>query len=596
MSHASYWLVLLVTIPLWIAISARPLAALPPPAPPRQTAPVPAATNKKADALEHFNKGSTAYRDGKWDIALAEFQEARQLYPGARGSLEASAQCFEKLERYPEALEAYETELREFDQTMPSSAKQDVLTRVAALEKLVGAIDIRETEIGATISVDGQTIGAYPLRAPLRVKTGSHRVRVYKEAFEPFEQLVEVAGGGKKVLTAPLKVLGLSGRLRVAENRGAKLTVVVDGDAVGETPWDGPLAVGEHTVTLRGEGLIGSQPASVTVKLGQRTQLVLEAEELTAQLRVEPSPSFASVAIDGATVGKGVWVGRVRAGAHLIEVTTPGFFTNRTKAVIERGGQHVLAVALLRDPNSPFWPKPPRKPRIVVDLETALTILPSFGGGVAGGCTNPCSAGPGLGGEGIIHGGYELASGLGFGVTAGLLTVTENVTRRETKLIFNKEGLDPDSGLADDRLRLHGVLLGGWGGWSFSERPSFHVRIGGGAFLGSLEDARSFKGTASDHTSFRVGVVTETHSARLIYVDSELRMGLPLSSNVEVGVGIAIRALARVSELQWGRSPTQNTPHLVFAGNDRSGTFLHEDLMENVIFLFTPGIGARYDF
>lgn len=106
-------------------------------------------------------------------------------------------------------------------------------------------------------------------------------MRVYKEGFEPFEARADVAGGKVARIEARLRALKREeiGRLQVVEPSGKVVEVLVDGVVVGKTPrWEGPIAVGVHTVALRGEGEIGTQPASVRVKLGQVTALSLAAE------------------------------------------------------------------------------------------------------------------------------------------------------------------------------------------------------------------------------------------------------------------------------------------------------------------------------
>src|SRR5262249_57695196 len=95
---------------------------------------------------------------------------------------------------------------------------------------------------------------------------GTHLVRIFKEGFEPFETRVDVAGGQTAKVTAKLRVLKDSGRLKVTERGGRAIDVVVDNVVVGKTPWEGLLGVGNHTVVLRGEGKLGTQPVAAAAK------------------------------------------------------------------------------------------------------------------------------------------------------------------------------------------------------------------------------------------------------------------------------------------------------------------------------------------
>src|SRR5262249_14477021 len=119
-----------------------------------------------------------------------------------------------------------------------------------------------------------------------------------------------------------------------------------DNVVVGRTPWEGPVAPGEHMIVLRGSGLLGTQPVSAPVKPYELTTLTLAAEELDAGLRVEPVPGGARVAIDGVTLGRGIWDGRLRAGSHRVEVLAEGF-TPWSRAIELRHGDHEIVVAEL---------------------------------------------------------------------------------------------------------------------------------------------------------------------------------------------------------------------------------------------------------
>src|SRR5262249_3422106 len=160
---------------------------------------------------------------------------------------------------------------------------------------LVATVEIVANENQASVVVDARPRGTTPLSAPLRVAEGSHILRVYKEGFAAFETRFEVAGGQKVSIAAHLGALTRGGRLRVAERSARAAGVIVDGVVVGTAPWEGTLAVGGHTVLLRGEGNLGTQPASAPVRLNQSATLTLALEPLEAELRVEPRPVSANV-------------------------------------------------------------------------------------------------------------------------------------------------------------------------------------------------------------------------------------------------------------------------------------------------------------
>lgn len=395
--------------------------ALAQPAPPAVESPA----DKKSEAEARYYKGKKLSEEGAWSGALAEFQAARKLTPSDSATLGAAV-CLQRLHRFDEALDLFEVALRDFAETMEPRTKASVQSKIVELRALVGTIDIEQSEPGAPVTIDGQNRGDFPLLAPLRVATGSHAVRVYKEGFEPFETRVEVAGGQTVRIAARLVRLTQVGTLQITEARGRALTVIVDGIDVGKTsaaPLALPLAPGKHVVLLRGEDNLGTTPTSVIVRVNEIAPLRLEVEVLDASPRVTPVPADALVSIDAVALGRGPWEGRVRAGKHTIEIAADAFLPETRAIVVAHDGREIVSVQLQRDPGSPFWRKPPPPPHFVVELDTGVLIVPSFEGDVASTCGTGCSAGVGIGSYNVLRGGYQRSSGLGFGVSLGALSV-----------------------------------------------------------------------------------------------------------------------------------------------------------------------------
>jgi hypothetical protein len=565
-------------------------------APPEEAPPSPDAA--RDEAVAHFMKGLSLFDSGVYAAALAEFLEARRIYPLRNASLQAGF-CLEKLGRFDEALDQFEAVLRDFGETMPADVKVIAQRKVVEMRGLVGTLEIEGAEPGSALVIDGRDRGEFPALAPLRVAAGSHLVRVFKEGFEPFETRVEVAGGQLARVRVILRALTSSGRLRVEEQGGRSLAVVIDGSEVGKAPWEGRLAVGEHVVLLRGEGDLGTQPVSVAVELNKPTLLTLVAEELASRLRIEPVPVNASVAIDAVVVGRGVWEGKLRAGEHAIEVAAPGFVPELVRVALKRGEREVVRAALRRDETSPFWREPPRPPRFVVESSVSVALAPTLGGDVAGTCVQDCERALGAGGVSVLHGGYELGFGLGFGVSIGHLAVVQSMTGRRTSVNPVDLGTPPvfpagtGVGTADDRLALRGVLAGGWLGYSLAERIALlHFRLGAGALIGDILNERTGRFLGSSGARYDLGPVAERHDARFLYLTPEVRWGLRLSRRVEVNIGVAVPVLIALTTPRWDAEQV----HYVRAGEDGFATFAADALVSPVVLMIAPGLGARYDF
>lgn len=535
------------------------------------------------EAASRYRKGRELYERKAWDQALAEFIASRKLHATWKAT-SGAALSLKQLGRYDEALELFEALLREFGGEISPEAKGEVQRQVVELRGLVATIEVEGAEPGAAVNVDGQARGEYPLLAPLRVPSGSHRVRVTKEGFEPFEKRIDVAGGRTERVTTRLRPLLRSGGLRVAEQGGRALDVVVDGGVVGKTPWEGLLAPGEHVIALRGEGDLGTPPVPVSVVVDRTTPLTLAAEELQSVLRVVPVPANASVGIDGVTVGRGLWEGRLRRGSHTVEVTATGFLGNAQKVSLAPGEQRAVEVLLQRDPNSPMWRKPSR---FFLEAGGALLLSPTFGGDVAS-CSAPCEKGLGLGGKATVRGGYALGSGLAFGVAVGFVGLAQSVTGRQATLLPVGRSARPAT--VTDALGLGGVIVEGWTGVSLGERVPVHVKLGAGVIFGAESDRRSGTFVATDGKQYDLRPVRVAPTATFFWVSPEVRVGLWLGRNVELLLGVDVSVLAALSRPQW------DARREIDAATDGIGTFGAETLSGTVMVAIGPAAGVRYSF
>jgi hypothetical protein len=554
---------------------------------PVSPAPAPALT-----AVEHYRKGIALTKEGAWAPALAEFLEVRRLEPQKWSALAGAATCLHALGRYDEALDLIETLLRGFP-ALPAEAKTAAQGELIALRGLVGTIEVDGAEPGAAVLVDRESRGEYPLTAPLRVAAGQHILRVHKEGFEPFEARLDVAGGATARAAVRLRQLRETGTIEIFEARGRALEVIVDGDRAGTT---GPkalslrLAPGKHVVFLRGEGNLGTAPASVEIRVDEIAPLRVEAQVLDAALRVVPVPFDALISVDSVLLGRGRWEGRVRSGTHTVEVAATGFLPEKRAVSLARGGEEAVRMALSRDPRSPFWRKPPPPPHFVIELGAAPLLVPAFGG--AGTCGDACSQRVGVGAYGVVRGGYQLGSGLGFGLSLGALAAMQKAYGKEMKLnlVGSAEALRLTT---DDVLALRGLFVGGWVGYTLDVGLPLSFRLGAGGLFGAASDARLGKLPGS--AVYEIGKAEETHPARFVFVTPEVRVGLPLGPHVTINAGVEIPILIAAPRPQWSECRVAECPHPIRAGSLGYGWFNPDAFLSRVVVGVAPTVGARFD-
>jgi len=355
----------------------------------------PASTERRAEAAHHFEVGLELVQQQAWDSALVEFLRSRQLFP-LRNAVRNAAVCLRELHRYDEALETYDSLLQDFGKELPEADRQSVVADIAKLGKYVAFLAVESDPPGATVVVDGRERGKTPLDKPVRVTIGTRNVRVYREGYAPYETPVFVASGETQRVSAKLSVVSRLGTLRVTESTGRVFEVLCDGAVVGATPWEGPLLEGTHEVSLRNELDMGGLPREVRIETNKTTEVSFETGVLPGDLRVEPSPTDARVAVDGRVVSVGTWSGRVPSGDHVVLVTHDWYVPQRVPV-------HVSS----RTPIT-IRPSLEQIPRVYGEIFGGVTLPPGFK--VLG--TNNCADGC-IGNMGGGRGGYMISDRFG---------------------------------------------------------------------------------------------------------------------------------------------------------------------------------------
>jgi len=286
-----------------------------------------ARADARSDALDQFKIGVALSEKKDFAGALVAFEKSRELFP-TKGALANIATCLRELGRYDEAYDRL-AELGE---------------DTAAIARWTGFVSVRSDAPGAQIFVDGRLRGTDD--KPIRVSVGTRKVRVEKEGFAPFESTVIVPSGETRAIDAHLAVVARLGHLRVVEAHGNVIDVRLDGVAVGRTPWEGDVSIGEHAVSLSGEHDVGSLPKAVHVELGKTETVSIESGVLPAELRVETTPTNAQVRLDGAFVSVGTWTGTPSSGSHAVDVSLPWYEPKHVDLALSSKEPSVVRVEL----------------------------------------------------------------------------------------------------------------------------------------------------------------------------------------------------------------------------------------------------------
>ncbi|HVZ75584.1 MAG TPA: hypothetical protein VHJ20_24595 [Polyangia bacterium] len=148
----------------------------------------------KAEARASFEKGLAASHDDRFADALAAFERAYALAPDHR-VLYNVAQVRVVLGRFAEAADAYEAYLAAAGPDVGEDRRREVSAALAAALAHVATLDVRVSEEGADVRVDGRLVGTAPLAAPVRVTEGRHTVEALAPNRPAQVREVEVVGG-----------------------------------------------------------------------------------------------------------------------------------------------------------------------------------------------------------------------------------------------------------------------------------------------------------------------------------------------------------------------------------------------------------------
>ncbi len=332
---------------------------------------------------------------GDYERALDYFLRSRELYASPPNTIDA-ALCLDRLGRYDESLEMYESALATLSDKLDASDRAAIATATEALLQKVANLDVSASANG-TVVIDGRQRGKLPLSAALRLLPGKHVLRIVADGYRTYETTIEVKAGDRARVDGTLEPLAAAGQLRIEDPGNDGADVVVDGATVGKSPWEGTLGPGPHAVwSVAGEQ--GSAPTSVIVLQGQTALVRLRSGPLGPKVSVTVRPETAAIALDGVAMGTGSFAMRLPADSYSVVAKEPGYFAQSTTFTVTAGAAQPVSVTLdlAIDPNDPRWPKPVEQElgHFWVGAFGGVAWGPTFGSAAEAGCPGICSGRP----------------------------------------------------------------------------------------------------------------------------------------------------------------------------------------------------------
>jgi hypothetical protein len=211
-----------------------------------------AVAGDKEEAKQLFDAGLKLMHLDDFAGASANFERSVALYP-TQNSLFNLANCYKALQRYGDAIVVIERLRKDFAGKLKPEIKDAVERQQQEINSLVARLIIQTVPAEATVSIDGKDVGTGPTLGPLLLGPGEHEIEAARLGHRSQRRSVKLVSGAAR--TEKFVLEGASGNLVVRANV-AGAAVFVDGQQVGTTPLDEPLALppGEHTFDVRAAG------------------------------------------------------------------------------------------------------------------------------------------------------------------------------------------------------------------------------------------------------------------------------------------------------------------------------------------------------
>ena len=198
------------------------------------------------EARRRFFAGAQLFEEANYEGALAEFEASYRVLPQPV-VLFNIAQTQRSLFRYDEAVENFGQYLREGADRIPMPRQRQVRQTIAELERRIAAIRLNVVPAGATVLIDGRSVGQSPLPLAIRMSAGRRVIEVEADGYLPLREEIEVIGRTPRTIDVRLARRNTAGSLAVTA-APADAALRIDGLEVGHAPVRRQLPQGGHVI------------------------------------------------------------------------------------------------------------------------------------------------------------------------------------------------------------------------------------------------------------------------------------------------------------------------------------------------------------
>lgn len=195
----------------------------------------------------------------------------------------------------------------------------------------------------ATVFIDSDMLGTTPCKSD-KLKSGKHTVRITKNMYEQYTEIIEVKDNEVTRIAPRLKANFSEVTLRV----DADAEIWVNNQKKGVRTWTGALSSGTYKVECKMPSHETSQTTlNITPNLQDPEFVLPLPKPIYGSLNVESTPNFADIYIDGTPMGKTPKsIQEILIGTHEIKLVKDGFIDTKERVDITKGERKQLSVTL----------------------------------------------------------------------------------------------------------------------------------------------------------------------------------------------------------------------------------------------------------
>jgi hypothetical protein len=195
----------------------------------------------------------------------------------------------------------------------------------------MGGLDLTSTPEGATVTIDGESVGTTPWLGELT--EGEHRLRLSRPGYSPVEQRVSVSAG--KTLKQSLKLTPRQTNVEVEISANPGTEIYVDGELAGKIPPNVNLMLSTGRHTIRYVIPEYDEHQEIVEVLSSRANEFSHRFPLFGSVRILAEP-YAQVHLDGNDMGfTPVNVDKYPEGAHELTLTREGYVTIQGTIIVK---------------------------------------------------------------------------------------------------------------------------------------------------------------------------------------------------------------------------------------------------------------------